>query len=144
MEKRNGFTLIELVVVILIVAILAGVAIPIMRARSDAAKWTEGLTGAGTIKTSIRAYIAEHGPDHDYNEDLLGCLCGGPIAQVLGFTKGELQGRYFDQDSYEITDIDVDLEEASCVIIVTPLNVPGAPAGVGKLDENGHWSVSID
>ncbi len=140
MEKRSGFTLIELMVVILIVAILAAVAIPIMRARTDAAKWTEGLTGAGTIRMSIRAYIAEHGPDHDYNE-LLGCLCGGPIAQVLGFTRGDLHGKYFDQDSYVITDIDVDLEEASCVISVTPLDVLGAPAGIGTLDADGHWSV---
>ena len=143
MEKRNGFTLVELMVVILIVGILAATAIPIMRGRADSAKWTEGHTGAGTIRTSIRAYIAEHGPDHDYDE-LLGCLCGGPIAQVLGFTRGDLYGKYFDQDSYEITGIDVSLEEASCVIVVTPLDVAGAPAGIGTLDADGHWSVSID
>ena len=141
MEKRNGFTLVELMVIILIVGILAATAIPIMRGRVDSAKWTEGHTGAGTIRTSIRAYIAEHGPDHDYDE-LLGCLCGGPIAQVLGFTRGDLHGKYFDQDSYEITDIDVSLEEASCVIVVTPLDVAGAPLGVGTLDEDGNWSIS--
>lgn len=143
MEKRSGFTLIELMVVILIVAILAAVAIPVMRGRIDSAKWSEGLAGADTIKTSIRAYIAEHGPDHDYDE-ILGCLCGGPIAQVLGFTRGELQGKYFDQDSYSITDIDVDLEKATCVIEVTPLGVPGAPRGVGTLDADGSWSVNTN
>ncbi len=143
MEKRDAFTLVELMVAILIVAILAAVAIPIMRGRVDSAKWTEGHTGAGTIRTSIRAYIAEHGANHDYDE-LLGCLCGGPIAQVLGFMRNDLQGRYFDQDSYVITDIDVDLEDATCVIEVTPLDVAGAPPGIGTLDEDGSWSVSID
>jgi type IV pilus assembly protein PilA len=140
MEKRNGFTLIELMVVVLIVAILAAIAIPVMRGRIDTAKWAEAIAGADTIRTSIRAYIAEHGSHHDYDE-LLGCLCGGPIAQVLGFTRGELKGKYFDQDSYEITDIDIDLKKATCVIEVTPLEVPGAPRGVGTLDADGHWSV---
>jgi type IV pilus assembly protein PilA len=72
MKKRNGFTLIELMVVVLVVAILAAVAIPIMRGNIDKAKWAEGIAGADTIRTSIRAYIAEHGSHHDYDE-LLGC-----------------------------------------------------------------------
>ncbi len=141
MEKRDAFTLVELMVVILIVGILAAVAVPVMRGRVDSAKWTEGLSGAGAIRMSIRAYIAEHGPDYDYDE-ILGCLCGGPIAQVLGFARSDLHGRYFDQDSYVITNIDVRLEEASCVIVVTPLDVPGAPSGIGTLDKDGSWYVS--
>jgi len=59
--RRKGFTLIELMVVILIVAILAAVAIPILTARIDAAKWSEGKAMMGTIATAIRAYYAEHG-----------------------------------------------------------------------------------
>lgn len=144
MEKRNAFTLVELMVVILIVAILAAVALPIiMRRPINAAKWTEGLAGAGTIRTSIQAYIAARGPDHDYSE-LEGCLCGGPIAEALGFKRSDLRGKYFSQDSYEITSLDVDFTKANCVIVVTPLDVPGAPPGIGTLDENGNWSVSTD
>ena len=48
MLRKKGFTLIELLVVILIVSILAAVAIPIMRGRVDAAKWSEGKVMAGT------------------------------------------------------------------------------------------------
>lgn len=143
MKKGNGFTVVELMVVILIVAILATVCIPIIRHPMNSAKWTEGLAGADAIRTSIRAYIAQHGPDHDYDE-LLGYLCGGPIAEVLGFHPSDLKGKYFDQDSYEITDIDVDLSEATCVIVVTPLDVPGAPPGVGTLAKNGDWSVTVN
>ena len=39
---EKGFTLIELMVVIFIVGILSAVAVPLMRGRSDSAKWSEG------------------------------------------------------------------------------------------------------
>ena len=60
MESRKGFTLVELMVVILIVSILAGVAIPLMQGRINSAKWSEANAAAGTIRTAIRAYFAEN------------------------------------------------------------------------------------
>ncbi len=88
MKKRKGFTLIELMVVILIVGILAAVAIPIMRGRIDSAKWSEGKAGAGSIRTAARAFCAEKGPNW-----------GGGWASVdlddLGFTEADLNGKYF-------------------------------------------------
>ena len=63
MKSRKGFTLIELMVVILIVGILAAVAIPLMRGRIDSAKWSEGKAIMGTIATALRAHIAEKGAD---------------------------------------------------------------------------------
>jgi type IV pilus assembly protein PilA len=89
MESRKGFTLIELMVVILIVGILAAVAIPILRGRIDAAKWSEGKAMMGSIATAIRAYAAEKG-------------AGGPLptslgtgSTGLGFAAGDLTGTYF-------------------------------------------------
>jgi prepilin-type N-terminal cleavage/methylation domain-containing protein len=61
MKSRKGFTLIELMVVVLIVGILAAVAIPILRGRIDAAKWSEGKAMLGSVATAIRAYAAEKG-----------------------------------------------------------------------------------
>ena len=90
MRSKKGFTLIELMVVVLIVAILAAVAIPILRGRIDAAKWSEGKAGAGTIATALRAYAAE-GRDPNLVEGNL---------TLLGFADGDLDGTYFKDECY--------------------------------------------
>jgi prepilin-type N-terminal cleavage/methylation domain-containing protein len=96
--SRKGFTLVELMVVILIVAILAAVAIPIMRGRIDAAKWSEGKAMMGTIATALRAYCAEC--DNDIPD--LTVLTGPKFDQYLGFRDGDLDGTYFDKTNFQI------------------------------------------
>ena len=96
MTSRKGFTLIELMVVIFIVGILAAVAIPIMRGRIDAAKWSEGKAAAGSIRTAIRAAIAEKGNSYDFS------AISGDLA-AIGFAAGDLTGKYFDEADYSFT-----------------------------------------
>jgi prepilin-type N-terminal cleavage/methylation domain-containing protein len=99
MISRKGFTLIELMVVIFIVGILAAVAIPIMRGRIDAAKWSEGKAAAGSIRTAARAFIAERGNAYTYStatDDLV----------KLGFATGDLDGKYFSTAAYGIAWVD--------------------------------------
>ena len=59
MKSRKGFTLVELMVVVVIVALLAALLIPMLTARVEAARWSEGKAAAGTIATALRAYIIE-------------------------------------------------------------------------------------
>jgi type IV pilus assembly protein PilA len=96
MKSRKGFTLIELMVVILIVGILAAVAIPIMRGRIDSAKWTEGKAGAGTLATALRAYAAEKATAGTYGANQ-------PTLVNLGFSTSDLQGTYFASTNYSWT-----------------------------------------
>ena len=84
-RDRSGFTLIELVVVIMIVGILAAVAVPLMRGRIDSAKWSEGKAMMCTIATGLRAYGAEKGDAGIWPPSLV----------ELGFVAGDLTGTYF-------------------------------------------------
>ncbi len=135
MATRKGFTLIELMVVILIVGILAAVAVPIMRGRIDSAKWSEANASAGAVKTGIRAYIAEKGPNYDYS-GLIGTLDTQTIYEALGFADSDLAGAYFNQADYEITAVVAD--PPSCVIEVTSSHLQG-PTGTYELEADGDW-----
>ncbi len=126
MRSKKGFTLIELMVVILIIGILAAVAVPLMRGRINRAKWSEANAGCGTVWTSLRAYIAEKGPDFDYSG-----INGQVIGQVgleLGFNPTDLEGTYFAPGDYSIGSVVG--EPPACVITVTP-SKGNAPPGSG-------------
>ena len=85
MKNRSGFTIIELMVVILIVGILAAVAVPMMKGRIDKAKWSEGKAFMGTIARSLRAHVSETRKN----------FTPVPTIQQLGFAPSDLNGTYF-------------------------------------------------
>ena len=53
MRKQQGFTLIELMIVVAIIGILAAIAIPAYQDYTVRSKVTEGLNAAGAAKTSV-------------------------------------------------------------------------------------------
>jgi len=137
MGTRKGFTLIELMVVILIVGILAAVAVPIMRGRIDSAKWSEANASAGSIRTAVRAYIAEKGPNYtNYAADAEGGL--DVVGATLGFSATDLDGAYFNQEDYVISAVVAD--PPSCVVTVISTHAE-RPPGTGTLAADGGWSV---
>ena len=104
LKKKAGFTLVELMVVAVIVAILAAVAIPLMSANKKRAIVTEAEAALGTVRSALRAMYAETSA---YNEDLNGnsISAGNSVTNVPGISPGDLDGRYFSDACYTLTSV---------------------------------------
>jgi type IV pilus assembly protein PilA len=134
---RKGFTLIELMVVILIVGILAAASIPLMRGRVDSAKWSEANATAGTIRSAVRVYFAEKGS----SADIVGALDDADIQSALGFSAADLTGTYFVPGDYEITAVDA---TGKATVVVSGGSQADSPAGTYTLNPDGTWVKSAN
>jgi len=139
MRNRKGFTLVELMVVILIVGILAAVAIPLMQGRINKAKWSEANATAGTIRTAVRAYVAETSIA-TATTNVVGALSSATIRSYLGFNANDLDGTYFAPGDYSITAIDATTGNPT-IAVATPSKA-SAPPGTATLSATGVWAVS--
>ena len=142
MTRRKGFTLVELMVVILIVGILAAVAIPLMQGRINKAKWSEANATAGTIRTAIRAYAAE--TSIATAQGLEGTNLGEEDTRnALGFGENDCEGTYFASGDYEITSVSD--EGIATITVSNGTNSDDAPTdGPYVLNEDGSWTKSTD
>lgn len=134
-KQCSAFTLVEIIVVILIVSILAGVAIPILNGKVDSAKWSEANSGAGTIRTAVTAYIAGHGIETAQGILIDKKLDDADTQAVLGFGKNDLKSTYFVPGDYTIAGID----QFGKVTIAVKSSQDNAPQGEKTLLDDGSW-----
>ena len=136
-RASDGFTLIELMVVIFIVGILSAVAIPFMRGRMDSAKWSEGRAAAGSIRTAARAYCGEKGEAFNFAGTTLTEL--GFIITPSGGGTGDLDGKFFTDNCYTIVFNDYDNYLITVDAAVSLGDAPSVPLKA-TMDQDAVWS----
>jgi len=92
-----GFTLVELMVTLIIVAVLAAVALPLYRSAPTDAKNTEAVAALGLVRGAMRAHHSEHG-----TYEGPGFVDGALVTTrgVLSISPVDLEGRYFSTECY--------------------------------------------
>ncbi len=95
---KPGFSLVELMIVIVIVGILAAVGVPIYNGNVKKAKQSEADATLGMIRTQLRVYYAENA---SYPANAVsGTADAVTDVSSLSFASGDLTGKYFAAASY--------------------------------------------
>jgi general secretion pathway protein G len=81
LSKRSGFTLIEIILVVVIIGILAGIAVPRMGGRTEQAKITKARQTINTLSMAIQEYEMINGTYPSSLDSLLDESKGGPFLE---------------------------------------------------------------
>lgn len=84
MKKQQGFTLIELMIVVAIIGILAAIALPAYQNYTARAQASEALTSTSGLQTDIATYYAENGDFANIENDT-----------VITSEANSLEGKYY-------------------------------------------------
>jgi len=143
LRSRKGFTLVELMVVCIIVAILAAVAVPMMGANKRRAYGSEAEAAMGMIRSALRTYAAE-------NSAYPAAVGAWGTTNVLGISATDLNGTFFSSDCYTVAVTNTSVTTPAYAITCTwdSSLVAGAPqaakvnttGATTVLDQDGAWT----
>jgi len=112
MKSRKGFTLIELMIVVVIVAVLAAIVVPLLISRVEKARYSEGKAIASQIATSVRAWAVE--------SEVSPLPVAPSLTLDLGFKSNELDAKWFRQNGpMAVTGVSLDPVTGTMNYIIT-------------------------
>jgi prepilin-type N-terminal cleavage/methylation domain-containing protein len=134
--SQTGFTLVELLIVVIIVGILAAVAIPMYSGSTERARATECVAALGTVRCALRNYYAEHLTYANANFTDGDSVTNGDILNVSNL---DLDARYFSAECYTFDgDAGATTYSIKCDGSASTATDAGDVAGVVRyMDENG-------
>ena len=124
MKKQQGFTLIELMIVVAIIGILAAIAIPAYQDYTIRAQVSEGLNLAGGAKAAVTEYTMDTGdfPANNSEAGIAGTptdIAGKYVTQVeVGATAVGVIEVTYGNDAHALIGGDT--------LILTPVTTPGS------------------
>ena len=140
-SAARGFTLIELIIVIVIIGILAAIAAPMMKGMTEKAIKTEAITALGVIRDAQRAYYMEYKSYASVGDFSI------PNRLSTYLPPGALNGHYFTENCYGTSIIDMTtlaqflsgpFDPISLQLILSWYNQPDALMGcIPSKSENG-------
>ena len=127
-SRRRGFTLIEILIVVIILGIMAAIAVPAFNTYGRTARESSLVSTVRTLRSQIQAYRLQHG---DELPDLAAASGAGnhfqPLAEQTTYN-GKTQGPY-------LTSVPVNaLTNGSTVMNVVSMNANGLPDPVPGAD----------
>ena len=87
LEKKGGFTLIEIILVVVIIGILAGIAIPRMGGKTEKAKISQAKSNIEALGMAIQEYEMINGDYPSSLDQLLDESKGGPFMEKKAIPK---------------------------------------------------------
>jgi len=140
--NERGFTLIELMVVIVILGILAGLIIPRIMGRPDEARSAKARLQIESLETALKLYKLDNG-SYPATEQGLRALVEAPA--VGGLAKSWRQGGYLEKGNVPKDPWDHDFVYVSPGahgdFDLSSLGADGEPGGEGKNKDINNWEV---
>ncbi|MCF7802389.1 MAG: prepilin-type N-terminal cleavage/methylation domain-containing protein [Candidatus Marinimicrobia bacterium] len=137
-ENQKGFSLVELMIVLVIIGILAAVGVPIYTSNVQKAKMSEADAALGTIRTALRVYYAENGkyPTLTAGTQVAG---SGSGKASIGIKENELSSgnKYFTADSL------FTLVSDSATYTITCADA-GILESARTLDQSGNFAGGVE
>ncbi|MGO3128157.1 MAG: pilin [Luteimonas sp.] len=133
-KMQKGFTLIELMIVVAIIAILAAIALPAYQDFLKRSKVTEAVTAAGACKTSVAEYAAAN---NKLPADTAASGCSNTESQYVksvGVTEGVIA----------VTMQGIGTGVDTKVLTLTPQKGGATPVAAGDGEDITSWACTTD